>query len=198
METDLHVDMWTSCLQAVTLGVPKFGNCLEMYTCPSQSPICAQHVYKFGHSLYTRATAWALLVHWSYCLVTPCTLELLLGHFLYTRATAWPLLVHWSYCLATPCTLELLLGHSLHTRATAWVLFVHILYNKPGHCLYTRGILLLSTLGTLYTELHAWTLRAHSLPTNFPLAWASLVRYLQLWTHRIKNVMVNGQQKNYY
>ena len=33
--------------------------------CPSQCPICAQHVYKLGHSLYTEATAWPPLVHWS-------------------------------------------------------------------------------------------------------------------------------------
>ena len=169
METDLHVDMWTSCLQAVTLGVPKFGNCLEMYTCPSQSPICAQHVYKFGHSLYTRATAWALLVHWSYCLVTPCTLELLLGHFLYTRATAWPLLVHWSYCLVTPCTLELLLGHFLYTRATAWPLLVHWSYCLVtpctlelllGYSLYTSCITSLGTVCIL-EEYCFWVLLVH-------------------------------------
>ena len=41
------------------------GNCLEMNTCPSQCPICAQHVYKLGHSLYTGATAQLPLVHWS-------------------------------------------------------------------------------------------------------------------------------------
>ena len=50
-------------LTAVDVGVPKLGNCLEMYTCPSQCPICAQHVYKLGHSLYTEATAWPALVH---------------------------------------------------------------------------------------------------------------------------------------
>ena len=50
---------------AVEVGVPKLGNCLEMYTCPSPCPICAQHVYKLGHSLYTGATAWPPLVHWS-------------------------------------------------------------------------------------------------------------------------------------
>ena len=33
--------------------------------CPSQCLICAQHVYKLGHSLYTEATAWPPLVHWS-------------------------------------------------------------------------------------------------------------------------------------
>ena len=33
--------------------------------CPSQCPICAQQVYKLGHSLYTEATAWPPLVHWS-------------------------------------------------------------------------------------------------------------------------------------
>ena len=32
--------------------------------CPSQCPICAQHVYKLGHSLHTEATAWPPLVHW--------------------------------------------------------------------------------------------------------------------------------------
>ena len=50
---------------AVEVGVPKLGNCLEIYTCPSQCLICAQHVYQLGHSLYTEATAWPPLVHWS-------------------------------------------------------------------------------------------------------------------------------------
>ena len=48
-----------------------------------------------------------------------------LGHTLYTGAslaTAWPLLVQYT--------------------GTAWPLLVHVLYNKSGHCLYTRGILL--------------------------------------------------------
>ena len=31
--------------------------------CPSQCPICAQNVYKLGHSLYTEATAWPPVVH---------------------------------------------------------------------------------------------------------------------------------------
>ena len=44
------------CFTAVEVGMPKLGNCLEMYTCRSQCPICAQHVvYKLGHSLYTEA-----------------------------------------------------------------------------------------------------------------------------------------------
>ena len=105
--------------------------------CPSQCPICAQHVYKLGHDLYTRATAWPLLVHWSYCLDTPCTLELLLGHSLYT---ALVLLGH-SLCrscatsLGTACILEVYCLGTLGTlyRATclpttfplAWASLVH-------------------------------------------------------------------------
>ena len=47
LETDWFTNAW---------------NCLEMYT--YACPICAQHVCKLGHSLYTEATAWALLVHY--------------------------------------------------------------------------------------------------------------------------------------
>ena len=75
--------------------------------------------------------AWALLVHWSYCLDTPCTLELLLGHSLYTtqvllghslytKATAWAFLVHYTG------TAWILLAHY---TGTTWVLLVHIQYN---------------------------------------------------------------------
>ena len=38
----------------------------NVHMCPSQCQICAQHVYKLGHSLYTRTI---------YCLATSCTLE---------------------------------------------------------------------------------------------------------------------------
>ena len=51
-------------ITAVEVGVPKLRNCLEIYTCLRQCPICTQHVYKLGHSLYTGATAWPLLTHW--------------------------------------------------------------------------------------------------------------------------------------
>ena len=51
---------------AVEVGVPKLGNCLEMYT-------CAQASVRFVHSMRTN-------------LDTPCTLKLLLGHPLYTGA----------------------------------------------------------------------------------------------------------------
>ena len=81
METDLF-----SRVQAVTLRVPKLGNCLEMYTCAQAS---AQSVHVLCTSLDT-----------------PCTLELLLGHSLYTRATAWVLLVHYT---GTAWTCNLLL-----------------------------------------------------------------------------------------
>ena len=74
--------------------------------------------------------AWTLLVHWSYCLDTPCTLELLghsfyttqvlLGHSLYTRATAWAFLVHYTG------TTWILLAHY---TGTTWVFLVHIQYN---------------------------------------------------------------------
>ena len=37
----------------------------NVHMCPSQCPICAQHVYKLGHSLYTEVTAWPPPVHWS-------------------------------------------------------------------------------------------------------------------------------------
>ena len=36
----------------------------NVHMCPSQCLYCAQHVYELGHSLYTGATAWPLLVHW--------------------------------------------------------------------------------------------------------------------------------------
>ena len=62
------------------------------YALAMQYPIYAQHVYKLVHFLYTGATAWPLLIHWSYYFDTSCTQELLLGHFLYTGATAWTLL----------------------------------------------------------------------------------------------------------
>ena len=64
--------------------------------------------------------AWALLVHWSSCLDTSCTLELLLGHSLYTT--------------------QVLLGHSLCTRATAWALHRYCLGTPCalyGYCLGT-------------------------------------------------------------
>ena len=51
---------------AVEIGVPKLGNCLEMYT-------CAQACVQFVHSMCTN-------------LDTLCTLELLLGHPLHTGA----------------------------------------------------------------------------------------------------------------
>ena len=49
---------------AVEVGVPKLGNCLEMYT-------CAQPSVQFVHSMCINMD-------------TPCTLKLLLGHPLYT------------------------------------------------------------------------------------------------------------------
>ena len=52
------------CNTAVEVGVPKLGNCLEMYT-------CAQASVQFVHSMCTN-------------LNTPCTRKLLLGHPLYT------------------------------------------------------------------------------------------------------------------
>ena len=59
---------------AVEVGVPKLGNCLEMYTCAQASAqLCTACVQ-----------AWTFLAHWSYCLATPCTLEV------YTcLGTAW-------------------------------------------------------------------------------------------------------------
>ena len=49
---------------AVEVGVQAWKLLGNIHMCPSQCPICAQHVYKLGHSLYTGATAWPLLVHW--------------------------------------------------------------------------------------------------------------------------------------
>ena len=140
----------------MTLRVPKLGNCLEMYTWPKPVPnLCMSCVQ-----------AWTLLVHWSYCLDTPCTLELLLGHslyttqvpfghFLYTRATAWAFLVHYI--------------------GTAWILLVHIQYNDLGTLSTLQGYCF-STPGTL--ELHAWVFLANKLP----LACPPLVHYLKSYT----------------
>ena len=50
---------------AVEVGVPKLGNCLEMYTC---AQACAQFVHSMCTSLDTPCTL-------EYCLATPCTLE---------------------------------------------------------------------------------------------------------------------------
>ena len=99
--------------------------------------------------------AWTLLAHWSYCLDTPCTLELLLGHSLYTT--------------------QVLLGHSLYTRATAWILPQVLL----GHSLYTLELLLGYSLystqlllgHSLYTTATAWALPVHYTGT----AWVLLV-----------------------
>ena len=143
METDLFTNVNKLCSSCDR--VPKLGNCLEMYTCPSHCPICACPVYKLGHSLYTGATAWTILVHYRYCLGTPCTLhmQVLLGHSLYTRATAWAFLVHYTG------TAWILLAHY---TGTTWVLLVHIQYNDlgtlstlQGYCFGTPGTLELYT-----------------------------------------------------
>ena len=68
------------------------------HICPSQCPSWACSVYKFGYCLYTRATGWALLGHYSYCLATTC------AHLVYPGK----LLVHY-------------LGHHLHTTCTLHV-----------------------------------------------------------------------------
>ena len=115
LETDLFTNVNKLCPSCDTQECPSWETAWKCTHVPKPvSNLCMSCVQ-----------AWTLLVHWSYCLDTPCTLELLLGHSLYTGATAWTLLVHWSYCLDTPCTLELLLEHSLYTRATAWALLVH-------------------------------------------------------------------------
>ena len=67
----LRGNTMTNAIIAVKVGVSNLEtdwftnawNCLEMYT--YACPICAQHVCKLGHSLYTGATAWALLVHYT-------------------------------------------------------------------------------------------------------------------------------------
>ena len=132
--------------------------------------------------------AWALLVHWSYCLDTPCTLH---RYCLDTPCTLY------RYCLDTPCTLELLLEyslyttqvlleHSLYTRATAWAFLVH--YTGTAWILLAR--IQYNDLGTLSTlqgycfgipgtlELHAWAFLANKLPLGCP----PLVHYLKLYT----------------
>ena len=124
-------------------------------------------------NLCMSCVAWALLVHWSYCLDTPCTLELLLGHSLYatqvllghslyTRATAWAFLVHYTG------TAWILLAHY---TGTTWVLLVHIQYNDLGTLSTLQGYCF-GTPGTL--ELHAWVFLANKLP----LACPPLVHYL--------------------
>ena len=121
--------------------------------------------------------AWTLLVHWSYCLDTPCTLELLLGHSLYTtqvllghslytRATAWAFLVHYAG------TAWIFL---VHYTSTIWVLLVHIQYNNLGTLSTLQGYCF-GTPGTL--ELQAWVFLANKLP----LACPPLVHYLKSYT----------------
>ena len=171
----------------MTLRVPKLGNCLEMYTCAqasAQSACCMSCVQ-----------AWTLLAHWSYCLDTPCTLELLLGHSLYTtqvllghslytRATAWALLVHytgtawtllvhaWAFLVHYTGTAWILL---VHYTGTTWVLLVHIQYNDLGTLSTLQGYCF-GTPGTL--QLHAWVFLANKLPLACPL----LVNYLKSYT----------------
>ena len=58
---EIQVHQLLGIFAAVKVGVPKLGNCLKMYTCPSQCPICTS-------------------------LDTLCTLELLLGYSSYTGA----------------------------------------------------------------------------------------------------------------
>ena len=123
--------------------------------------------------------AWELLVHWSYCLHTPCTLELLLGHSLYATQVllGHSLYTRAIYCLGIPCTLHryfLDTPCALH-RYTTWVLLVHIQYNDldtlstlQGYCFGTPGTL----------ELHAWVILANKLP----LACLPLVHYLKSYT----------------
>ena len=75
------------------------------------STVCTtDYMYLLGHSLYTRATAWAFLVHYT------GTAWILLEH---QSGTTWALLVHiqyndlgtlstlQGYCFGTPGTLEL-------------------------------------------------------------------------------------------
>ena len=106
-------------ITAIKVGVPNletdlFTNVNKLCSsCDTQSAQAGKlHAWKCTHVpkpvpnlCMSCVQAWTLLVHWSYCLDTPCTLELLLGHSLYTT--------------------QVLLGHTLYTRATAWALFVH-------------------------------------------------------------------------
>ena len=103
---------------AIKVGVPNLQT--DLFTnvnklCPSCETQSAQtwkllrnvHLSKPVLNLCMSCVqAWTLLVHWSYCLDTPCTLELLLGHSLYTT--------------------QVLLGYSLYTFSiTIWALLVH-------------------------------------------------------------------------
>ena len=62
----MHLTWFKVLFTAVEVGVPKLGNCLEMYT-------CAQASVQFVHSMCAN-------------LDTPCTLKLLFGYSLYTGA----------------------------------------------------------------------------------------------------------------
>ena len=96
--------------------------------------------------------AWAQLVHWSYCLATFCTLELLLGHSLYTTLV---LLGH-SSCIScvtsldTACTPE---GYCLGTfgtlyRATPCAQLAHY---------YATGLSITCSCALLYNRIQSVT-----------------------------------------
>ena len=59
----LKDECFTCISTAVEVGVPKLGNCLEMYT-------CTQARAQFVHSMCTSLDTPCTLVH---CLATPCT-----------------------------------------------------------------------------------------------------------------------------
>ena len=74
LETDLFTNANKLCPSCDTQKAQAGKLLGNVHMCPSQCPICACPVYKLGHSLYTGATAWTLLVHYT--------------------GTAWTLLVH--------------------------------------------------------------------------------------------------------
>ena len=63
LETDLFTNVNKSCPSCDTWSAQAGKLLGNVHMCPSQCPICACPVYKLGHSLYTGATAWTLLVH---------------------------------------------------------------------------------------------------------------------------------------
>ena len=63
LETDLFTNVNKLCPSCDTWSAQAWKLLGNVHMCPSQCPICACPVYKLGHSLYTGATAWTLLVH---------------------------------------------------------------------------------------------------------------------------------------
>ena len=63
LETDLFTNVNKPCPSCDTWSAQAGKLLGNVHMCPSQCPSCACPVYKLGHTLYTGATAWTLLVH---------------------------------------------------------------------------------------------------------------------------------------